>query len=119
MPCEWIERESQTLRARLSGVLTGADRDEIESATKDAIGRFGSVRCLIILDDFQGWKRGEAWGDLSFQQEHDDKIERIAVVGDEQWRDDVLAYMVAPLRSTEIQYFAAHHLDQANAWLER
>ncbi len=119
MPCEWIDRDARVLRVRLSGVLTSEDREEIESATRRAVGGFGSVSCLIILDDFQGWKRGEAWGDLSFQQEHDDKIQRIAVVGDEQWRDEVLAYMAAPLRSTEIQYFAAHHLDQANEWLGR
>lgn len=118
MACEWIEADSRVLRARLSGLLTESDRTEIEQRAARSIARFGGVRCLLVLDGFRGWQPGANWGDLSFQQAHDAEIERIAVVGDESWRDDVLAFMAAPLRSVEIRYFDVANSEQAEAWIQ-
>lgn len=117
MACEWIDADSRIMRARLSGLMTGADRTAIESRAKQAIGRFGSVRCLFVLEDFTGWQKGVDWGDLSFQQEYDGSVERIAVVGPEQWRDEALAFMAAPLRSTEIRFFDTSEAERADAWI--
>lgn len=117
MACEWIDVDSRIMCARLSGLMTGADRAAIESRAKQAIGRFGGVRCLFVLEDFTGWQKGVDWGDMSFQQEYDGSIERIAVVGAEQWRDDALAFMAAPLRSTEIRYFDPTEATRAEEWI--
>ncbi len=117
MACEWIDADSKVLRARLSGLLTGSDRAQIEDNAKRAIARFGSVRCLLVLDDFGGWQRDGDWGDLSFQAENDAGIERIAVVGEEKWREDVLAFMAAPLRSIDIRFFDAAEAAVAEEWV--
>jgi hypothetical protein len=47
----------------------------------EAIRRFGKISALFILDNFRGW------GDTSFLNEHDKDIDKIAVVGDEEWKD--------------------------------
>ncbi len=117
MACEWTDVDSKIIRARLSGLLTRSDRAEIEDHAVRTIARFGTVRCLLVLDDFRGWESDDDWGDLSFQQAHDDDMERIAVVGDEKWRDDVLAFMAAPLRSVDIRYFDAKESERADEWI--
>ncbi len=117
MACTWIDVDSRIIRARLSGVLTGSDLEEIRHRTAQAIARFGSVRCLFFLDDFRGWQSGDDWADVSFQEKHDAEMERIAIVGADEWRDEVLAFMAAPLRTTDIRYFDAPQSERADAWL--
>jgi len=35
---------------------------------------------LVILEDFQGWEHGENWDDMTFAIEHDNDIEKVALV---------------------------------------
>ena len=55
--------------------------------------------------------------DFSFQVAHDDDIERMAIVGDEQWRDLTLLFTSQGLRPFPIEYFAPGRLAEARAWL--
>lgn len=117
MAFEWIDDDAEVVRMRLTGLFSGEDLAAIQRGVVKAIAQHGRVRGLIILENFEGWSAGENWGDLTFQEQHDADIERIAFVGDEQWRDEMLAFMTAPFRAAEIRYFAPHELDRANAWL--
>jgi SpoIIAA-like len=83
----------------------------------EAIGRLGKIRVLIVLDNFQGWEPSEGWEDTSFQEKYDPFIERIAIVGDSQWKDLVLAFAGKPFRKLPIQYFLPTQLAEARAWL--
>jgi len=50
--------------------------------------------------------------------EHDDDIEKIAIVGDEKWKDLVFAFTGKPFRRAAIEYFNSSHLEKARAWIE-
>jgi len=117
MPFEKIGVDDGILRLRLSGVLTRLDLDHLQTAVRDAIQNRGDIKVLVILEDFGGWQSGVDWGDVSFAHETDANVEKIAVVGDAAWKDDVLTFMVAPLRATAIEYFERVHIDAANRWL--
>ena len=117
MSIEWIEKDAKVLRHRIHGKMSESDMTEAQQALVVAVGKFGRVRGLVILDDFEGWEDSEKWGDLTFQQEHDREIERIAVVGEERWRDEILAFLVAPFRSADVRYFGEHELDRANDFI--
>lgn len=52
-----------------------------------------------------------------FMMGEGDQIEKIAIVGDEQWRDDAYAFTATGLRPTLIEFFAPSRLDAARAWL--
>ena len=58
----------------------------------------GKVKALIQLEDFAGWEPGEQWGDVSFFFRHDRDIEKIAVVGEPRWRDEMLMFLFADYR---------------------
>jgi hypothetical protein len=75
------------------------------------------VRLLFVLQGFEGWEPKDDWSDLSFYVKHGDRIERIALVGDERWRDETLMFAVADLRKAPVEFFPAHAVEDARAWL--
>jgi hypothetical protein len=48
-----------------------------------------------------------------------DAIERIAIVGDERWRDLALMFAAADLRKAPVEYFAPDAIAEARGWLSR
>ena len=71
----------------------------------------------MILEDFQGWKKGPGWDDMSFSNEHDRNIEKMAIVGPEQWRDWACAFAGKGFRSVAVEYFMPSQLERAKDWL--
>jgi stage II sporulation SpoAA-like protein len=109
-----IEGE-RLLLVRIQGILRRAELDESQRVAAKIISEAGTVRALILLDGFQGWERTEKWGDVSFLVAHDSHIEKIAIVGDERWRDEVLMFAGAGVRQSPIRYF--NDAAGARAWL--
>ena len=64
------------------------------------------MRLLFVLDGFEGWEPRDNWSDLTFYVEHGDRIERIAIVGDERWRSETLMFAGADLRRAPVEFFA-------------
>jgi hypothetical protein len=79
--------------------------------------RVGAIRLLFVLDAFEGWEPHEGWSDLSFYVKHGDAIERIAIVGDERWKDEALMFASADLRKAPVEFFRTERLAGANDWL--
>ena len=74
---------------------------------KEVIKKTGHVQILILTENFEGWERSEGWGDWSFAERNDSYIDKIAVVGDEKWRDSVFSFTGKGFRSVAIEYFDA------------
>lgn len=71
----------------------------------------GPLRLLIQLEEFTGWEPGEAWSDVSFFFQHDQDIQKIAVVGDARWRDEMSIFLFADYRQASTRFFAATEWD--------
>jgi hypothetical protein len=104
MPVEIIDASGKLLQIKIRGMLKKADYDRIIQIAKEAIAREGKVRALIILEGFEGWERHEDWGDVSFMMEQGQHIEKMAIVGDEKWRDDALAFTAKGFRPTANEF---------------
>lgn len=76
-----------------------------------------TVRVLVVLEAFEGWEPDARWSDLTFYVSHGDALERIAIVGDERWRDQALMFAAADLRKGPVEFFAPARLAEARAWL--
>jgi hypothetical protein len=48
---------------------------------------------------------------------HDENIEKIAIVGDEKWRDHALAFAGAGMRKAAVRFYPPSEIAQARAWL--
>jgi SpoIIAA-like len=117
-----IQREHDGVyRLEVSGLLRKPDLDAAQRALLDEIGHAaaGTIRLLVVLDDFEGWEAGAAWNDLTFYVRHGDRLERIAIVGEERWRGHALMFAAADLRRGPVEYFTPDAMAAARAWLTR
>jgi SpoIIAA-like len=117
MPVEVIDASGKLLQIKVRGMLKKADYDRIIQIAKEAIKREGKVLALITLEGFEGWERHTDWGDVSFMTQEGKHIEKMAIVGDEKWRDDALAFTAKGFRPTTIEFFPASRLNEARRWL--
>jgi hypothetical protein len=118
MPYIISDRNGPIISVKISGEISRTEVGQIQAAALRAIQQCGKISALFILDDFRGWKREGNWGDISFMTQHDKEIDKIAVVGDEQWRDLIYAFLAKGFRSAAIEYFPPADLTKARAWLE-
>jgi hypothetical protein len=115
-----IEHESgNAFRVRATGILRKSELQGVQSVAAREIQARGKVRLLFILEEFKGWERGADWGDVSFYATHGRNVERIAIVGEEEWRDEALMFAGAGLRKGEVGYFVPAERQQAIAWLSQ
>jgi stage II sporulation SpoAA-like protein len=113
-----IQHESGNLfRIHVSGVLRQGELLGVQTVAVQGITRLGTIKLLFVLDGFEGWERGADWGDLAFYAAHDTDIEKIAIVGDEKWRDHGLAFAGAGIRKAAVRFFPTAESTQARAWL--
>jgi hypothetical protein len=113
-----IDATGPIVSARITGELGRAEVSQMQAAALEVIRRCGKVSALFVLEDFRGWQRDGEWGDISFLTEHDQDIVKIAVVGEEQWRDLVYAFLAKGFRQAAIEYFLPGDLAKARAWLQ-
>jgi hypothetical protein len=113
-----VEEANRVHVITLSGLLSW---DEFQSFLAEAETRqvfaAGKIRLLIRLEDFCGWEPSNEWGDVSFFFKHDADIEKIAIVGDLRWRDDMLIFLFADYRRAEARFFTEIEPKEAHAWL--
>lgn len=117
MPISLEDEGNKTYRLDMSGVLRKADLDRSQVELVMEMRRVGSVKLLCVLKDFQGWEPHSGWNDLTFYVKHGGAIDRIAIVGDEQWRTEALMFAAAGLRRGPVQYFTDAELAAARTWL--
>jgi hypothetical protein len=117
MPFEMIE-EGCLLIATLSGVMRRADYDAFWKRSAQLIHKHGRMRALIVTSNFGGWERSENWADFDLVTERDRYVEKIAVVADQKWKDEVLMFMAKPFREVSIEFFPSEQLAEARKWVE-
>jgi hypothetical protein len=115
MPITLHHESGNTYRLDISGVLSRAEFARSEEELKNELARVGSVRLLCILKGFQGWDSGGDWANMGFYTKHGNAIERIAIVGDERWRDLSMMFASADLRKAPVEFFTEDAM--ARDWL--
>jgi len=113
-----IDATGPIISAKVSGELGKAEVSQIQAAALEAIRRWSKISALFVLENFRGWKREGDWGDITFLTEHDKDIAKIAVVGEEEWRDLIYSFLAKGFRQAQVEYFLPADLAKARAWLE-
>ena len=115
-----LRRENDKLYViRIGGLLNKETVSNIEAvARRDIDSGARDLKLLLILqDDFLGWQRTGNWGDVDFFSTYGDLIVKIAVVGDVQWEEQVLAFLGAGSRKGEVRLFPRGKDAEARGWL--
>jgi len=117
MACEIIEIKDSIVHVRIHDVMRIADQKMLESAAMELINKGRKVRLIATLENFRGWEKTEAWGDIDFMIKHGDDIVKMAIVGDERWKDETFLFVGKGLRNAEVEFFPPSSLKQAEAWV--
>ncbi len=102
---------------RIGGELQKSELDAVQSQFVQMVADAGTVKLLVLLENFAGWERTEAWGDTDFFFSHGNVIEKIAVVGHPAWEAPVAAFTGAGLRKGPVKMFPETGESEARAWL--
>jgi hypothetical protein len=120
MPATLHHERDNLYRLDVGGILSKDDLDRVQELLLKEMDRTGirTVRLLVVLEGFEGWdSRSSNWSDLTFYVKHGDRLERIAIVGNERWRDHALMFAAADLRRGPVEFFASDAMSDARAWL--
>ena len=112
-----VEPTGPIINAKITGELSNSEVRQMQTAALEAIRTCGKISALFILEDFQGWKRAADWGDVTFLPEHDKEIAKIAVVGEDKWRDSIYAFLAKGFRQAEVEFFLPGDLEKARLWV--
>jgi SpoIIAA-like len=117
MPIELHRESADTYRLDISGVLLRSEYRQREAELQTELGRVGSVKLLCIVSAFEGWEPNVDWSDLAFYVKYGDAIRKIAIVGPERWRSEMLMFAAADLRKAPVEFFPEAEFIRARAWL--
>ena len=118
MPIAMHHEGDDTYRLDISGVLGGAEFRQCEAELARELERGGSAKLLCVLNQFEGWDPHSDWNQFGFYVRHGGAITRIAIVGDERWRDLTMMFASADLRRAPVEFFPERDLARARAWLD-
>jgi hypothetical protein len=116
MSAEIVNISPNILTLKVSGKLTQSEFAAAQYQAADILRKGGKKHMLVIAHDFHGWGKGD-WGDLSGQAALDPFIDRIAIVCERKWKDEVLLFAGKGIRRVAIEYFPPADLANAQAWL--
>ena len=118
MSYEILDNSEGMVTIRISGKLNFAEYAEGQRKMGERIRQEGKrIRSLILLENYLGTEKEGDWGDVSFQAEFDDYIDKMAIVGEKKWEDLVLMFTGKGVRQFPIEYFEPADLAKAKAWL--
>jgi hypothetical protein len=102
---------------KISGKMTDIEQQTIQQAGIKAFEQQQKLRVLLIFENFQGWDKNGHWDDVSFQAIADQHIEKMAVVCEQAWHDEILMFLGDGFRPFPIQTFQPNGIAKAQAWL--
>lgn len=117
MSYQLIKKSHGVNKVKLSGKMTVNDLQELHTLARLSLEQFGQFRMLVELEDFHGWSKEAGWEDSYFLEENGESMSKLAIVGDEKWKEEIFMFTGKPMRQMAIEFFPQDQLDQAQAWL--
>jgi hypothetical protein len=107
----------RVLEVNLHGRLNRGDFDRIVPETERLIERYGKIRILVTLRDFEGWDLGAMWEEIKWEAKHFNHVDKIAIVGHAGWHR-YMALLCNPFTTARVRYFNLDSLDAAYQWVD-
>ena len=111
------EEAGKIVYVTVRGKLEKEDYETFVPELERGIEQHGKIRLLFELLDFHGWSVSAAWEDTKFGVKHFSDIERLAIVGENQWEKGI-AFIAKPFTKAKVHYFDIAERDEAERWLK-
>ena len=112
------DKDSENLFViQVTGTFTFEDLNEIENKVHTEISSSRKIKLLVLAEKFSEWGKDGDWGDMTFMYENDLYIEKIAVVAQDKWKDEMLMFLGAVRRQASVEFFHTDGERDARDWL--
>ena len=108
--------QGNVLDIDLHGKLSRQDYEKLGPSIDEMIRQHGKIRILVTMHDFDGWDAGGLWEDIKWELKHFNDVERVAIVGEENWHKWMAGFCNA-FTTAEVRYFTSGQLFAVQAWL--
>jgi SpoIIAA-like len=107
---------AQAVEIVLAGRVSTEEFDKIAHKLEAFITRYGRVRVLEVINDFEGMDAKALWHDIKFSVRHLNDFSRVAIVANSSTHH-IWSSLVSPFISCEVQHFVPGQEDAARDWL--
>lgn len=118
MSAELIDAFGGVVTIELIDRLSPHELESIHQEMGAHLRDWGGGKILILAERFSGWSEDRAWGDISFQTDHDHLVQGMALVADVRWEQLAMLFTAEGLRPFPIKYFPTGDDASARAWLK-
>lgn len=98
--------------------ITAEDYKKIQPLLKKTVADFGSIDLYIEVENIEGIKPMALWEDFKTYFSYVNKINKIAVVGEDNWTK-ALATSIKPFIKGDVKYFTADQSLDAKKWIDQ
>ncbi|MFZ1413301.1 MAG: STAS/SEC14 domain-containing protein [Defluviicoccus sp.] len=123
-----VEVKGETIVITMTGNVSDADWDAAVLALEEKLGGQASVHftsakspklhVLMDWEKLEGWERGARSTCTWFCMGNQDMIDRLAVIGDERWRDET-ERLVDIYRNAQVNFYLPPQREHAEKWLKQ
>ena len=96
--------------------LKDEDYERLIPLLQEKVRKFGMIRWYFEMRDFEGWSLSAMWKDFKFDVKNAENLEKIAMVGDKNWEDQ-LSKLMKPFTKADVKFFNLDQKEEAKAWI--
>ena len=112
MSVTFLKESENLFVVQIKGTFTFEDLKKIQDKARAEIEHSQRIKLLVLAEQFSGWGKEGDWGDLSF-------IEKIVVVTESKWKDEMLMFAGAGGRQASVEIFPEGKEEDARDWLQK
>lgn len=123
-----VEVKGETIVITMTGNVSDADWDAAVLALEEKLGGQASVHftspkspklhVLMNWEKLEGWERGARSTCTWFCMGNQDMIDRLAIIGDERWREET-DRLVDIYKKAQINFYLPAQREHAEKWLKQ
>jgi len=113
-----IEEKENIIFSIAEKELKDEDYQRLIPLLKEKVKKYGMIRWYFEMRDFKGWSLSAMWQDLKFDAKNAENLEKIAMVGDKTWEEN-LTRLMKPFTRADVKYFPLEDREQAKAWINK
>lgn len=117
MALEVMELIRGVVSVKITGELRKADLQQMRGAILQGLKQWSRIRLHVIVENFTGCEASLDGDDVQAPGKYDRNIEKVAILGEEQWRNGVCAIIGKDFQSAPIEYYSPSERARAIAWL--
>lgn len=118
MSISWTAGDGAYDTVNVSGILTWKEFEQLHESIDDPTEPGRRLNTLVLLESFEGWDRAAAWGELRYVERNEAILKKVAIVGEQRWREQWELFMFKGLSPIEIEYYTPDELKLAQLWLQ-